>query len=278
MVSVVYPVQPFLKWPGGKQWLAPRLAKLVSATSGTYFEPFLGGGSLFFASCPQAAVLSDTNAELIETFQVVKKDAEAIISVLCTFSFTKKCYYRVRASVPRSRVTRAARFIYLNHTCWNGLYRVNRQGRFNVPLGKFGQRPDFIGRERLRLASKALAKAKVLQCDFEAIARDVKAGDFVYLDPPYTVAHTNNGFLRYNERIYSWDDQKRLARLARTLANRGAFVIATNAAHSSIAGLYCDFVQHEVERLSLISAAAKNRRRVKELLISSAPLPPEIFV
>src|SRR5713226_8215221 len=134
---------PFLKWAGGKQWLIPHLQPLIKTDAGKYIEPFLGGGSVFFSSLPRNAFLSDRNKELIETYKAVQKNAEAVIHLLRRFSYTEDCYYHARESRPRSSVGRAARFIYLNRTCWNGLYRVNRDGDFNVPIGSFAHEPDF---------------------------------------------------------------------------------------------------------------------------------------
>lgn len=269
--GVIYRSAPFLKWPGGKQWLVPLLRKLVHPRGGKYFEPFLGGASVFLAIRPGNAWLSDKNQELIETYQAVKEDAEAVIRALRKFSYTKGCYYHVRNLRPQSAVDRTARFIYLNRTCWNGLYRVNRNGDFNVPMGSFDHEPDFVVSKRLREAQKALKNAHVFCGDFEEACSRAGSGDTVYLDPPYTVVHGNNGFLRYNEIVFSWSDQKRLAKLASALRSRGCRVIVSNADHPSIADLYRSFSIMRVIRKSRVANDPADRREVSELLITSFP-------
>lgn len=262
-------ISPFLKWAGGKQWLLPLLKPLIALGSGRYIEPFLGGGAVFFSTCPKNALLSDSNEDLIATYRTVREDPEAIIRHLRRFSFTEDCYYHIRALEPNSIAGRAARFIYLNHTCWNGLYRVNKKGHFNVPMGSFDSRPDFVLAERLRAAGRVLKRTKIRCQDFEETCRQAESGDTIYLDPPYTVTHRNNGFLRYNERIFSWADQERLAKLAKKLKRKGCKIVMTNADHQSIAELYSDFMIKKVSRKSLVAGDTLSRRSVSELLITS---------
>ena len=262
-------ITPFLKWAGGKQWLAQRLIPLIRSNAGKYIEPFLGGGAVFFSARPQNAWLSDCNQELVDTYQAIRKNAEAVIRRLRSLSYTEECYYRVRDSRPRSPAGRAARFIYLNRTCWNGLYRVNRDGDFNVPMGSFENEPDFVVADRLRAAKKALQDAKILCQDFEDSCEPAEAGDTVYLDPPYTVAHGENGFLRYNELVFSWEDQERLADSTQRLRRKGCRVIVTNADHPSIIGLYAGFSIMRIVRKSLVAGKVSKRRPVSELLITS---------
>jgi DNA adenine methylase len=260
---------PFLKWAGGKQWLAQRLIPMIRSNAGRYIEPFLGGGSIFFSARPKNAWLSDRNQDLVGTYQAVKKDAEAVIRRLRTFSYTEECYYRVRDSRPRSSAGEAARLIYLNRTCWNGLYRVNRRGDFNVPMGSFENEPDFVVASRLREAEKALRGVRIRCLDFEDACELAEAGDTVYLDPPYTVAHGENGFLRYNELVFTWEDQARLAESAQKLRRKRCRVIVTNADHSSIINLYAGFSIARVSRRSLVASNASKRRAVTELLMTS---------
>lgn len=264
-------IVPFLKWAGGKQWLLPYLNALLNSNfgNGKYIEPFLGGGSVFLSIRPRNAWLSDSNQELIDTYREIKKNAESVIQRLQRFSFTTECYYRVRNYKPRSPVSKAARFIYLNRTCWNGLYRVNQKGGFNVPMGAFDSKPDFIVADRLRAVQKALLGAKIYCSDFEEACKTAGTGDFVYLDPPYTVAHKSNGFLRYNGRVFSWEDQRRLAKMAKELKEKGCRVIISNANHSSIKDLYPGFRINQIERKSLVAATTSKRGTVTELLIAS---------
>lgn len=262
---------PFLKWAGGKQWLSAFLKPFIQQGKGRYIEPFLGGGSVFFASQPKRAWISDSNKELIDTYKTIQNDAESIIARLKRFSFTEECYYRVRESNPLSPIGKAARFIFLNRTCWNGLYRVNRQGKFNVPMGSFESMPDFSVTERLMGAKMALRGATISCQDFEQAVQKAKAGDTVFLDPPYTVAHKNNGFLRYNERVFSWHDQQRLAFTSAALRDKGCRIILTNADHPSIIDLYKDFKVKKLKRKSLVASKKTKRRPITELLITSFP-------
>lgn len=262
---------PFLKWAGGKQWLLPVLKPLLLGGSRKrkYIEPFLGGAAVFLAAKPANARLSDSNKELIDCYRAIKHDVESVIKTLRGLSFTTDCYYRVRSSRPRSLVKKAARFIYLNRTCWNGLYRVNRNGDFNVPIGSFDSDPDFVVADRLSALSKLLRDVKLYCTDFEKACTVAERGDTVYLDPPYMVAHKSNGFLRYNERVFSWEDQIRLAKLARELRNRKCRLMISNADHPSIIALYKGFIIRRLKRKSLVAGIASKRRLVTELLITN---------
>ena len=261
--------QPFLKWAGGKQWLAEVLRRVNNSSRGRYYEPFLGGGAAFFALRPQDASLSDNNEELIHAYRVVQQHPEELQQLLRTFKFSRSSYYALRAYRPRADLQRAARFIFLNRTCWNGLYRVNREGRFNVPFGEFAHPPDFADPVRLLSASAALQSVRLRACDFEQAVTDAREGDVVYFDPPYTVAHGHNGFLRYNESIFSWRDQIRLAAVFRRLAERGCHCILSNADHPSILRLYSRFHVVRLSRPSRIAASPSRRRGVTELLVSN---------
>jgi len=266
------PTQPFLKWAGGKQWLAPRLGPVLARCKGRYYEPFVGGGAVYFAVRPKPSTLSDANPELINAFAAIRDSVDAVIRRLRRFDHSAQCYYRVRASRPRSSTARAAKFIYLNRTCWNGLYRVNRQGRFNVPMGRFTHPPDIIAPDRLRAASRALAGVSLLCADFADATIRARKGDMIYFDPPYTVMHTNNGFLRYNEAIFSWEDQQRLAAVVRRLVRAGVSVVVSSARHDSVRQLYRGLRPVTLARSSLIAAAPGRRRSVGELLFCSRDL------
>ncbi len=263
---------PFLKWAGGKQWLAPALVAAVRDGRGGYFEPFLGGGAVFFAARPSRAVLSDKNPELIAAYRAVQTSPAYLIRRLRALTFSRTRYYRMREEVPRGRIQRAARLVYLNRTCWNGLYRVNQEGRFNVPVGRFTYSPDFIGVERIRAAHEALKGATLRACDFEVAVSIARRGDTVYFDPPYTAAHLENGFLRYNEHIFSWADQERLAAVALRLTRRGCRVLVSNAPHPAILGLYRSFRVTRIRRTSLIAGSPGYRRNVSEIVLSNFPV------
>lgn len=266
-------VKPFLRWAGGKQWLAPRLAGLIPNHDHTYYEPFLGGGSLFFAGRPKKAILGDSNERLTETYQVLRDHVRVLVAILPQWENDQETYYEVRASEYEDSVWRAAQFIYLNKTCWNGLHRVNRQGKFNVPFGRNNRK--VFDKTHLLKASETLQNVRIVCCDFERLLRTAASGDFVYLDPPYTVLHSRNGFRQYNEKLFSWQDQVRLACVARELARRECLVVVSNADSREVLDLYPDFFYQRVSRHSVLAANPRWRRRTCEaLLVSSDQLLP----
>ena len=254
---------PLLKWPGGKRNLLHLILPLVPSRFNRYFEPFLGGGALFFALQPGNACLSDKNAELIDAYSQVRDRPEEVIRELRKLRNSETEYYRIRSSRPTKDAARAARLIYLITLAFNGIYRVNLQGEFNVPYG-YKTHLDPCDEKRIGEASDLLKGAIVRDQDFERALRPAGPGDLVYLDPPYTVAHGNNGFVKYNAKIFSWEDQIRLARIARELANKGCTVIVSNADHISIRRLYDGFTAATVERNSVIAASSDFRARITE--------------
>jgi len=218
---------------------------------------------VFFALRPRRAVLSDTNSELMNCYVQVRERPHGVIERLGRLRNTQAEYYRIRAAVPRSDVGRAARLIYLTTLSFNGIYRVNLRGEFNVPYGcKVHLAP--CDPAAIMATSEALAAANLLCGDFEASLVGARRGDFVYLDPPYTVAHGDNGFLKYNSRIFSWEDQRRLATVAADLVRRGCRVAVSNADHPCIRELYRGFRLALVERPSVIAASGAFRRRITE--------------
>jgi DNA adenine methylase len=271
--SIVPPyVKPFVKWPGGKQWLAGAAPHLVPATwRGRYYEPFAGGAAFFFAIEPGRATLSDRNRELMMTYRAIRGDADAVIRRLKHYPYNAKFFYQIRDTRPRSANSVASRLLYLNRTCWNGLYRVNRKGQFNTPFGRFTN-PTICDADRLKAAAKLLRRARLRDEDFEEVVSEASRGDLVYLDPPYITGHQHNGFLKYNAPLFSWDDQQRLARVARGLVARGVHVLISNADHSTVSSLYLGFHHYRVRRKSLIAGPVNSRGVVTEILLSSYPI------
>lgn len=260
--------KPFLKWAGGKRALIPSLSKLIPQDFNRYFEPFLGGGALFFELNPSRSILSDVNVELINAYLQIKNNPNDVIRKLKKIRHCKEEYYKIRSQRPKSVVSRAARFIYLNRTCWNGLYRENKNGEFNVPMGRYIN-PLICDSEGLMQASKSLKNAQINSCDFEDILAKAQKKDLIYLDPPYVTGHKNNGFINYNNKIFKWEDQKRLASVAMDLKKKGCYVIISNASHESIDQLYNQFFSIEVSRLSLLAASSKKRGNVEEKIFTS---------
>lgn len=232
--------KPFLRWAGGKRWFTKYLKELNEIQINNYFEPFLGGGSVFFnLENFNNAFLSDLNAELIETYEVLRDDPIQIIAFLKELQNNKEDYYRIRSYKFESQIQRAAQFIFLNQTSFNGIYRVNRKGEFNVPFGNRNKK-DIVEEENLLLVSKKLQDVTFTCGDFENSIENINNGDLVFLDPPYTVAHENNGFIQYNQKIFSLDDQYRLAEFVKKIVEKGAFYILTNAKHNAILEIYKD--------------------------------------
>ena len=256
---------PLIKWAGGKRRLLPDIAEIVPPQFGRYYEPFLGGGAVFFSLLPTAATLGDTNGELIQMYVQVRDHPDSVLSRLRRMSNSEEEYYRIRSMKPRTEAGKAARFIYLCTLSFNGIYRQNLKGEFNVPYGyKTHIHPcDAAMLERI---SESLQGKTLLEGDFEKTTSTAGKGDLVYFDPPYTVAHGNNGFIKYNAMIFSWADQKRLASVALRLKKAGCKVIVSNADHDSIRELYPDFKIRMIERYSVMAASSEFRRPVRECL------------
>lgn len=261
---------PFLKWAGGKRWLSTHLREVIGEVEGTYIEPFLGSAAVFFAVQPQRAVLSDRNRELVGTYRALKIQRKAVEKYLAEHQLmhSKDHYYKMRDTVPATFAQKAARFIYLNRTCWNGLYRVNLDGQFNVPIGT--KSTVLMESDDFASVSRVLRRAEIRHADFQTSVSKAQVGDVVFCDPPYTVRHKHNGFVKYNEHLFSWADQIRLRDSMRIARDRGARVFITNADHESIRELYeRDFKIEELERYSSIGGAKAIRGSYSELLITA---------
>jgi DNA adenine methylase len=264
-------VRPFLKWPGGKRWFVVQHGDVFPTGYRRYIEPFLGSGSVFFHLRPERALLGDSNAELIATYRGLRygwKKAQALLRKHQE-KHDHRHYYLVRAQEPRSMVERAARVIYLNRACFNGIYRVNRKGEFNVPKGT--RESILFDTDDFAAAARLLRRAELRVGDFEGLVDEAKENDLVFADPPYTVRHNLNGFIKYNEKLFSWADQIRLAAALARARDRGAHVVSTNANHASVRKLYAShqFRLKSISRFSSISAAAESRRQFEELLVLS---------
>lgn len=266
---------PVLKWPGGKRWAAAIIVRAIRdalGEKGTYYEPFLGGGAVFFSLQPKRAILSDVNRELIETYKIIRDYPKQVIDAIRRIEVSEKAFYLMRSSKPETALKRAVRFLYLNRTAFAGMYRVNRRGDFNVPFGGGERTPAVLWQtELLNSASLALKKATLLSTDFEAAVDAAVRGDVIYCDPTYTVAHDNNGFTRYNERNFSWADQERLVAAAENAVRRGSTVLVTNAHHSSLIELYKGWSLTTLHRKTLISPHVKARQNTIESLFILKP-------
>jgi DNA adenine methylase len=259
---------PLFRWPGGKRWLLPRLMQFLPGQYGRYFEPFFGAGALFFRLAPKDAVIADVNVDLMACYRAIRDSHVRVGALLRAMDRDRAAYLAIRSSNPTDACERAARFVYLSTLAFNGIHRVNRRGQFNVPYGGRTY-PDLGSDESLERYSRALARAEIKSGDFERCVESAVDGDVVYLDPPYTVAHSNNGFLKYNARIFSWSDQVRLATVAEDLDRRGCHVIISNANHSSLLPLYPKFRISVVPRNSRMAATSGKRGPVDEFLLTN---------
>lgn len=259
--------RPFLKWAGSKQSLLSHIEQFLPDEFGTYYEPFVGAGSVFLRLQPKAARISDLSAELIGVWQAIKDDPDWIIQRLDGLRPDRETFYRIRNKRAKDGVERAAELIYLNKSCWNGLYRVNSRGEFNVPFGS-STNTLVLDNENLRRCANVLRQnqVQITCCDFQDATRSVVEGDLVFFDPPYVTKHNFNGFRDYNEKLFSWADQERLAKEALRLRSLGAKVIVTNAAHADIRKLYDDFECYEFYRPSTLASRSQHRGKVAEVI------------
>lgn len=258
---------PFLKWAGGKRWLMPLACRLREMSIGAYIEPFLGSGAMYFGLQPSRAILSDSNYELIETYQAIADDWKLVLHHLRQHDkrHSSDYYYGVRNKQCRTPATRAARFIYLNRTCWNGLYRVNRAGIFNTPIGT--KKRAVLDSDDFGRIAALLRNSTLIAGDFENQVNLAGSGDIVFADPPYTVRHQYNGFVKYNEQLFSWEDQERLHGALVRAKKRGAAIICTNADHYSIRELYeNDFQIFALSRYSSIAGTGGTRGNYAEIV------------
>ncbi|HTR53782.1 MAG TPA: DNA adenine methylase [Kofleriaceae bacterium] len=267
---------PVVKWVGGKTKLLDELLGRVPNFPGRYFEPFAGGAALFFRLRPRQAVLADCNADLIGLYRALARDVEAVIRRLDQHraAHAERHYYEMRArwndrDVAWPAAERAAAFIYLNKTCFNGLWRVNRAGDFNVPIGRYTDPPICVP-DALRAAAEVLARAKLRCADYRMAVADARAGDFVYFDPPYDPVAPTANFTSYTAGAFGPDDQRELAATARELVARGCRVMLSNSDTPFIRSLYRgDFRIERVKCPRAINSNAAKRGDVDELVITA---------
>ena len=262
------PLKPFLKWAGGKRWLFDSGQYSFPGFNGRYLEPFLGGGAGFFRIQRPNSILSDSNKRLVELYMVIRDEVQEFEAILRRHAqlHSREYYYELRDRRLRKPATRAAQFLYLNRTCWNGLYRENLSGKFNVPIGT-KDTVTFEG-DDFGAWSRSLASVHLECCDFEKTVDKASAGDFLFVDPPYSIRHNLNGFVKYNQNIFAWDDQIRLRDALWRAADRGASFAMTNADHETVRDLYSGLgIQRQVVRHSVIAGQSLYRLRATELLV-----------
>lgn len=262
----------FLKWAGGKRWFVNHENQRFPLEYNRYIEPFLGGGAVFFYLEPRESIISDINNELISTYIALRDDVESVYRNLRIHErkHSREYFYQIRERSTRTSATLAARMIYLNKACFNGIYRVNKQGKFNVP---FGTRDEIaFDFESLRESSSLLQNSQILCQDFEVTIDMAQEGDFVFCDPPYAVIDEENRFVGYNADVFSWQDQVRLANALERAKNRNVKIIMTNVEHREVRRLYetiGGFTMDTVQRQCFISGTAEGRRAYQELIVSA---------
>lgn len=271
--------KPILKWVGGKSQLLPELCAAKPASFRAYFEPFLGGGAHFFYLISKQMLngdifLADINSNLFDVYTAVQSDVEAVIALLKTYPHDEDFYYSLRAKTTDrlSLSERAARIIYLNKTCYNGLYRENKSGQFNVPFGSYVN-PTICDVETLRVAASILQRVNLKNCDFEVLTALMQPEDFVYFDPPYHPASVTASFTTYTRYDFTENDQKRLASVFANLHQRGSYVLLSNSDTAFIRNLYQGYHVRVVQANRAINSKGNLRGKVNELLISNYPLP-----
>lgn len=218
MIKEIKTVKPFLRWAGGKTWFTKQILNFLPPDFKNYYEPFVGGGSVFFFLKSQGlikhkAYLSDSNAELINSYKVIKNNSESLFKLLKAHKNSEEEYYRMRSSDFSDPIKQAAKFIFLIKTSFNGIYRVNKNGQYNVPYGKRNLKVLY-DYDHLKTVSLALKNTYLSTQDFKQRCKQIKENDLVFIDPPYTVAHENNGFIQYNQSIFSWDNQLQYSQIA----------------------------------------------------------------
>ena len=259
-----------LRWAGSKRGLAVELLARLPKFSGRYIEPFAGGANLFFALKPALAILGDVNDDLINFYTVLKLQCSALLQRLSRLRASRRLYYRFRSSKPRSPLAKAVRFAYLNRLCWNGLYRVNQRGEFNVPIGN--RLPEILWNvRRFRTASITLRNADLVTGDFEHTLKNADNGDLVFFDPPYPRgARLQDAFNRYSSSMWRRDDHIRLSRVAIELAERRANVIVVLGGQKEILNLYPpSFKRSTMTTSALISCNGAARRKVREVVLTN---------
>jgi DNA adenine methylase len=268
------PARPVLKWAGGKSRSLPDILTRFPDRIETYYEPFVGGGAVFFALAAAErfgqAVLADRNADHIAVYRSLKKDAQAVIRALGRFRYDEDEYYRVRELDPAELETAesAARTIFLNKTGYNGLYRVNSKGKFNVPFGRY-KAPRFCDPDNLKAAAAALRKAELVVGDFADVCTEAKRGDAVYFDPPYDPISKTSNFTAYHKEEFGPQQHKRLAKLATGLARRKVTIVLSNSATPFTRSLYRGLSVNEIAVSRPINSKASARGAVYELLVTN---------
>ena len=269
-------VVPFLKWAGGKRQLMPEIRKMLprGVANHPYYEPFIGGGALFFELLPKRAVINDYNEELINVYTVIRDNPSELIEDLKRHKNTAEYFYKIRAIDRQplfsnlTRIERASRIIYLNKTCYNGLYRVNNAGEFNSPFGRY-KNPNIVNEPVIKAVSKYLnsSQIQISSCDYALILKDIPTDSFVYLDPPYHPISESSSFTGYVQGGWDEGDQLRLRDVCNRLRDNGIKFLLSNSASDFIREIYSDYNIHIVQAKRSVNSNSSRRGQVDEFLI-----------
>ena len=263
-------IEPFLKWPGGKRWIAKKYKEYFPKEYNMYIEPFLGSGAVFFSLQPKEAILSDINKELINLYVIMRDNPKELKGQLVYHQerHSKEHYYKIRDVILTDNLKCAGRLLYLNRACYNGMYRVNKQGKFNVPIGTKNNFTYDI--DQFDQYANCLKHATLICGDFYEIINKAKKNDFIFADPPYATSGKAN-FTKYNDELFVWQDQLRLHEALVNAKARGAKIVLTNVYCKEIIEMYKNdgFYVHILQRSSNIAGQADKRGKVKELMITS---------
>lgn len=271
-------LQPFTKWTGGKRQLLSVIKSLMPDNYNRYFEPFIGGGALFFDLAPKIAYINDFNSELINCYQQIRDNPKELIDLLTRHQANNsKDYYLNLRSVDRdnrinemSPMERAARIMYMLRVDFNGLYRVNSKNQFNVPYGRY-KNPKIVNETLILAISDYLNKnnIQILNCDFECAVKDVKSRDFVYFDPPYIPLSETSSFTSYTHEGFSYEEQVRLRDVFRKLDKKGAYVMLSNSSSPLVEELYKGFNIHKVDANRTNGAKSSSRGKISEIIVTN---------
>ena len=270
--------RPFLKWVGGKTQLLPQLSAKLPKKFGKYYEPFLGGGALFFHLYPAQACLSDINDTLISTYQVIRDQVDELIEDLAQHRYEKDYYYTLRAADRQpsfqdwTNVQKASRLIYLNKCCFNGLYRVNSRGEFNVPFGRY-KSPNFLDQDNLRACQRSLQNTELQVRHFLEVESHVKPGDFVYFDPPYAPLSSTSNFTSYSRLGFDEQDQVLLRDLCQRLDEKGVYFMMSNSSAPLILDIYQPFRVKKVLASRAVNSRSSKRGKIHEVIVTNYPQP-----
>lgn len=271
--------KPFIKWAGGKRQLAKQILELLPKQINTYYEPFVGGGAIFFALAAENrfkdALLNDANAELVNTYKVIQTNPHELIQQLKLCENTKEFFLAVRdlnaiGDLDLDNIDRAAGFIYLNKTGFNGLYRVNKSGKFNVPFGKY-ENPNICDEDNILKCHNILSKTVITCSDFSVKVKYAEPGDAIYFDPPYVPLTPTSNFAAYTKDGFTIDDQERLAKLFSDLVGRGVHTVLSNSDTPVIRELYKDFEIKSVQARRSINSKGDSRGKVGEVIVVGKP-------